>query len=102
MLSEKNANFLLSKQGIFCWNNLLSNYEEGDVKGITRYEQGTFRSKILHSSPRPSPASVNSRKIVIIKHSLNNSNCSFTFNTVFSYWTLGTPVGVTFKFAPFG
>jgi hypothetical protein len=34
MLNEKNAHFLISKQGIFYWNNLLSSFEEGDIKGL--------------------------------------------------------------------
>jgi hypothetical protein len=53
MLNEKNAHFFISKQGNFLLNNLLSSFEEGDVKGIARFEQGTFRSKIWHSTPRP-------------------------------------------------
>ncbi len=51
MLNEKNAHFLISKQGIFCWNNLLSSYEEGDVKDIVEIWTGDFQIQKLALYP---------------------------------------------------
>jgi hypothetical protein len=45
MLNEKSAHFLIRKQGIFCWNDLLSSFEEGDVKGFAEIRTWDLRSK---------------------------------------------------------
>ncbi len=45
MVYEKYAHFLISKQGIFCWNNLLSSFEEGDIYSLA--ETKTYFKKTL-------------------------------------------------------
>jgi hypothetical protein len=47
MLNERSAHFLISKQGIFCWNDLLSSFEEEDVICFTEIRTGDLQIQKL-------------------------------------------------------
>ncbi len=49
MLNKKNAHFLISKQVIFCWKDLLSGFEKGDAKGFAEIRTGDLQiQKLAH------------------------------------------------------
>jgi hypothetical protein len=50
---RENAHFLISKQVIFCWNDLLSSFEEEDAKGFAEIRTGDLQIKKLVLYPRP-------------------------------------------------
>jgi hypothetical protein len=47
MLTEKNAHFLTTKQGIFRWTDKLSSFEEGDAKDSSEIRTGDLQIQKL-------------------------------------------------------